>query len=74
MIPKTGPEVNYNDVRTWIQRAGANADRCFICRSIWAAHKEGMGQIGPIKVSSIEMTPDVQIAHLAHCAALSRAL
>lgn len=72
MPAKVQNDVNFNDVRTWIQRAGANADRCFICRSIWAAHKESSGQIGPIKVASVEMTPDAQISHLAHCAALSR--
>lgn len=73
MIPaKAEPDVNFNDVQTWIQRAGANADRCFICRSIWSAHKDGSGRIGPIKVASVEMTPDVQISHLARCAAQSR--
>jgi hypothetical protein len=67
MTPKVEPEVNFNDVRTWIQRAGDNAERCFICRCIWAAHKDGTGRIEAIKVSSVEMTSDVQISHLSHC-------
>ena len=60
-------ETNFNDVRVWLQRAGGNADRCFICRSIWQANREQQGQIHPIKVATVEMTPDAQISHLARC-------
>jgi hypothetical protein len=67
MTSKVETDVNFNDIRGWIQRAGKNSEHCFICKCIWAVHKDGTGQIGTIKISSVEMTPDVQITHLAHC-------
>jgi len=67
MVQPAESETNFNDVRTWLRRAGKNAERCFICRSIWAASRDREGQIIPIRIASVEMTPDAQISHLARC-------
>ncbi len=67
MAQSVEPETNFNDVRTWLLRAGKNAERCFICKSIWTANRDQEGQIHPIRVATVEMTPDAQISHLTRC-------
>ncbi len=67
MAQQPDADTNFNEVRTWLQRAGRNADRCFICKCIWRANKETRDRLEPIRVASVEMTPDAQISHLARC-------
>ena len=62
-------EVNFNSIRLWLERAQANSAKCFVCQRIAQENGREASEIKTIKISGIELTPEVQIGHLARCVA-----
>jgi hypothetical protein len=67
MDVNSASEINFNSIRLWLERAQANASKCFVCQRIAQENEKEGGEIKPIKISGIELTPEVQIGHLARC-------
>ncbi|MBI3855190.1 MAG: hypothetical protein HY293_05815 [Planctomycetes bacterium] len=60
-------EVNFNLVSVWLDRARANAGKCFICMRIAEGNAEKGSGFSAIRISGIELSPELQIAHLSRC-------
>jgi len=63
----TLPEINFNLVQLWVDRAEKNASRCAVCFRIAQGNRE-LGEFGTIKVGGVDFSPESQIAHLSRCA------
>ena len=61
------PEVTFNLVRVWVERAEKNGSRCAVCLRIVEGNRE-LGKLGSIKVGGVDYSPESQIAHLSRCA------
>lgn len=60
-------EVNYNHIRVWLERAELNGPNCFICKWIAGANRKDGEPIRPLKMGGVEISPEVQIDHMARC-------
>lgn len=54
-------------VSRWLVLAGSNGEKCFICSRIVEVNRPDAGEIRPIKISGIELSPDTQVTHLSLC-------
>lgn len=67
MADKPKLETDYNDIRMWLERAQENSSRCFICRRIAGANVVAPENMKVLKLAGVELTPEMQISHLARC-------
>jgi hypothetical protein len=62
----TTPEINFNLVQVWVERAEKNASRCYVCLRIAQGNRD-LGEFRSIKICGVDFSPESQIAHLSRC-------
>jgi len=59
-------------VSLWLNLARSNGEKCFICNRIAEANGSGTGEILSVKISGVELTREIQVAHLSRCVGRGR--
>ena len=62
-----GIDAGREKVRRWLELARARSEKCFICARIASENGVADGTLQPIRISGIELSVEVQGAHLARC-------
>ncbi len=67
MVQVHGRDVTDGSLKLWLERAGRNGSKCVICLRIAEKNAPAAAELKPIRISGIEVTPEVQISHLVRC-------